>query len=157
LISGILSILLGILVILWAVFFIDRNHGAGILMLLCILLFLVGGGFAPIFMAILGSLTATQINKPKTFWDRLLPQSWQRFLARIWLGALVALVILFIISVEIAIFGWPLISFMDAEAAVSTLYSISYVQLILMFLSIVSGFAYDLQHQAGGEGTLWIA
>jgi pimeloyl-ACP methyl ester carboxylesterase len=31
-------------------------------------LFLVGGGFAPIFMAIIASLTATRIHKPLSFW-----------------------------------------------------------------------------------------
>jgi len=93
-VSGILTTVIGILVIIWSVFFIDRKHGAGTLMLLCILLFVAGGGFAPIFMAILGSLAASPINKPKTFWDRLLPQSLQRFLLRIWLGSLIALVAL---------------------------------------------------------------
>ena len=147
LVSGILSILIGILVIVWSVAYIDRKYGAGILMLFCITLFLVGGGFAPIFMAVLGSLTATRINKPLTFWRKLLPESLRRFLARIWSVSLIALVILFVISVEIAIFGWPLTSFMDAETAVNKLYTISYIMLGLMVLSVLAGFAFDIEHQ----------
>jgi len=64
LVTGILSIMIGILVIIWAVAFIDRTYEAGMLMALCILLFLVGGGFAPIFMSILGNLAATQGKGP---------------------------------------------------------------------------------------------
>lgn len=83
LVSGILSILIGILVIVWSVAFIDRKYGAGILMLLSTILFLVGGGFAPIFMAIIASLTATRINKRSKFWRALLPGpcsiSWQEY------------------------------------------------------------------------------
>ena len=145
--SGILSILMGILVIIWSVAFIDRKYGAGILLLLCIILFLVGGGFAPIFMTILASLAATQINKPLSFWRRVLPDSVRRFLAKIWSGCLIAFVVLFLVSVEIAIFGWPLTSFMDAETAVNNLYTISYIMLGLMVLSVLAGFAFDIQHQ----------
>jgi predicted membrane channel-forming protein YqfA (hemolysin III family) len=56
-------------------------------------------------------------------------------------------VVLFLVSVEIAIFGWPLTSFMDAETAVNKLYTISYIILGLMVLSVLAGFAFDIQHQ----------
>ena len=64
LITGILAVIVGLCVTIWSLFFVDRKHGALILMLLSILLFLVGGGFAPIFMAVVASLTASRINKP---------------------------------------------------------------------------------------------
>jgi hypothetical protein len=148
LMSGILSILLGVLVILWSILFIDRRHGAGVLLLLCILLFLTGGGFAPIFMAVLASLAATQIGKPMKFWSRL-PEGLLRLLARIWLVSLIALVILFLISVEIAIFGWPLTVLLDDTSSLRMLYDLSYGMIGLMLLSIISGFAFDIQQQSG--------
>lgn len=46
-VSGILTTVIGILVIIWSVFFIDRKHGAGTLMLLCILLFVTGEASRP--------------------------------------------------------------------------------------------------------------
>jgi len=101
-------VLIGILVIVWSVAFINRKYGAGILMLLS------------------GSV--------------------QHFLAKIWLGSLIALMILFLISVEIAISGWPLMYFMDAKTAVSNLYTISYIMLGLMALCILAGFAYNIQN-----------
>lgn len=71
--TGILAIIFGLLVTIWAGAFIDRKYGARVLMLLSIMLWLVGGGFAPIFMSILASVTATQINKPLKWWRAHLP------------------------------------------------------------------------------------
>ena len=147
LISGILSVILGILVTVWAVRFIDRKHGGGILMLLSIALFLVGGGFAPIFMAIIASLTATQINKSLKFWRVVLPDSIRKFLGNIWLVVLVILVFIFVVSVITAIFGWPLTVFFDDETALSHLYSLGYLTVGLMLLSSLTGFAHDIQER----------
>jgi hypothetical protein len=144
LISGILSIVIGLLVIVWSVDFLDRKYGGGILILLSIILFLVGGGFAPIFMALLAGLTATRINKPLTLWHKILPESVQYFFSRIWLGVLIAFVLVFIISVVIAIFGWPLTSFFDAERSFNFLNNLSFLMLGLMFLSTLTAFAHDI-------------
>ena len=147
LISGILSVILGIMVAAWAVRFIDRKHGGGILMLLSIALFLVGGGFAPIFMAIIASLTATRINKPLNFWRAVLPAGIRKFLGNIWLVVLVILVFLFVVSVITAIFGWPLTALFDDETALSHLYSLGYLTVGLMLLSSLTGFAHDIQER----------
>ena len=145
LISGILSIILGIMVAVWAVRFIDRKYGGGILMLLSIALFLVGGGFAPIFMAIIASLTATQINKPLKFWRAVLPDGIRKLLGNIWPVVLVVLVFIFMVSVITAIFGWPLTVFFDDETALRHLYSLGYLTLGLMILSSLTGVARDIQ------------
>jgi hypothetical protein len=47
LVTGILAMIIGLLVIVWSAKSIQRRYGAGVLLLLSILLFLVGGGFAP--------------------------------------------------------------------------------------------------------------
>jgi hypothetical protein len=147
LISGILSVILGIIVIVWSVVFIDRKHGALVLMLLSLALFLVGGGFAPIFMALIASLTATRIHKPLKFWRAVLPDGLRKFLGKIWLGVLIAFVIIFVFSVIVAIFGWPLTVFFDDETAFNHLNSLSLLMVGMMLLSSLTGFAYDLQKQ----------
>jgi hypothetical protein len=151
--SGLLSLFLGVLVILWSILFIDRRFGAAVFLLLGILLFLVGGGFAPIFNTILVALAATQIGKPMNFWRRLLPAGLRRILAKIWLPSLIGFVILFLGSVEIAIFGWPLIAFMETDTSLRLLYDLSNGLLGLMLLSVISAFAFDIQQQDGnGNG-----
>jgi hypothetical protein len=153
LLSGILAVILGILVIVWAIGFIDRKHGAGILMLLSIALFLVGGGFAPIFMAVIASLTATRINKPLKFWRKVLPGGVRAFLGKIWLVVLVAFLLIFVFSVVTAIFGWPLTVFFDDETAFEHLNSISLVIVGMMLLSSLTGVAHDIQEQIEKESS----
>lgn len=146
LITGILAVIVGLLVMLWAGAFVQKRYGAGVLLLLCILLFLVGGGFAPIFMAILASLTATQIDRPLK-WRPLLPTGVRRFLARMWLGVLIVFVLWFVASVEIAIFGWPLTLFFDADTTLSILNALAYIMLGLMVLSVLTGVVHDRHMQ----------
>lgn len=147
LITGVLAVIFGLLVTLWAGFFIEKKYGAGILMLLSIALFLVGGGFAPIFMALIASLTASRINKPLKFWRAVLPNAVRAFLAKLWLEVLVAFVIIFVFSVVVAIFGWPLTAFLDTETTFEHLNTLSFVMIGMMLLTVFSGFAYDIQQQ----------
>lgn len=148
LVTGILAVIFGLLVTVWAGAFVHKKYGAGVLMLLSIILFLVGGGFAPIIMAILASVTATRINKPLTWWRTVVPDGVRSFLARIWLWSLVAFVLLFLICVEIAIFGWPLTLLFDADTAFNLLNTLSFIMLGLMLLSVLTGIAHDAQMQA---------
>ena len=148
LVTGILAVIFGILLTIWSIKFIKKRYGAGILFLLGIILFLFGGGFAPIFMTIIASLTATRINKPLKIWRAALPGFIRRFLGKIWLGTLLAFTLIFIVSVSIAIFGWPLTSFYDADKTLNILNLLSYIMLGFMLLSPLTGFAHDIQELA---------
>src|SRR4030067_2010681 len=68
LVSGILAMIVGFSVTLWAVAFVQRQYGALILLLFSILLFLVGGGSPPIFLGVVASAVATRINKALKWW-----------------------------------------------------------------------------------------
>jgi hypothetical protein len=147
LISGILSVIFGVIVIVWSVGFIDRKHAAPVLMLLSIALFLVGGGFAPIFMALIASLAASRIHKPLKFWRAVLPVPLQKILGRIWKWVLVAFVVIFVFSVIIAIFGWPLTIYFDDKIAFTHLNTLSFIIVGMMLLAALSAFAHDIQAQ----------
>jgi hypothetical protein len=62
-VTGLLAMIAGLLVTIWAAAFVQRKYGARILFLLSILLWLVGGGYGPIFFTIFAAITATRINK----------------------------------------------------------------------------------------------
>ncbi len=151
LVSGILAVIFGIVVIIWAIGFIGHKHGAGVFMLLSITLFLVGGGFAPVFMALIASLTATRIHKPLKFWRAVLPDGVREFLRKIWLRILVTFVIIFVFSVMVAIFGWPMTVFFDDETAFRHLNTLSFIMLGMMLLAVLSSFVYDIQKQIQRE------
>src|SRR4030066_2061754 len=58
-VSGILAVIVGALVTIWAVLFIERKYGGVVLLFLSVLLFLVGGGSPPLFLGVIASLVAT--------------------------------------------------------------------------------------------------
>jgi hypothetical protein len=148
LVTGILAMVFGLLVVIWAGAFVHRKNGAGVLLLLSIMLFLVGGGFGPIFLAILASATATRIDKPLRWWRAHLPVNVRGFLTKLWPWSIVASVLLFVISVEIAIFGYPLVWFFGTDTTFTIQYTSAYIMLGLMLLSVLTGFAHDIQKQA---------
>jgi len=143
--TGILAVIFGVFVTIWSIKYIDKIFGALILFLSGVTLFLVGGGFAPIFMTFIASLTASRINSPLKFWRMLMPRFLQWFLGKIWLGVLVAYVVIFVFSVVVAIFGWPLKLFLSADTTSSYLGVLSYIMLAFMLFSPLTGFAYDIQ------------
>lgn len=143
LVTGILAMLLGILVVLWSVGFVQKKYGAGVLLLLSILLFLVGGGFSPVFLAIVAAVTATRINQPLAWWRAHIPAGIQSFLAWLWPWALIAFVLVFVISVEMAIFGYPFVSFWGAEDTLAFLWDLANVMLGLMLFTPLTACARD--------------
>lgn len=143
LVTGSLAVLMGLVVIVWSAGSVHRKHGAAILLLFSVLLFLVGGGFAPIFLAILAVIAATWINKPLTWWRTHVPAFLQTFLARLWPWSLIAFVLVFIMSVEIAIFGYPSVQFFGTETTLAILSTLANIMLGLMLFSLLTAFAHD--------------
>jgi hypothetical protein len=64
LITGILAIILGIVIMVWSAFFVQKEHGGLVLVLLCIPLLLFGGGLFPPLIGIIAGAVGTRINKP---------------------------------------------------------------------------------------------
>jgi len=145
-VSGILAMIVGFLVTIWAVAFVQRKHGALILLLLSIMLFLVGGGSPPIFLGVVASAVATRINKPLKWWHAHLSLNARGFLAKLWPWSIIAFVFMFWFAVAIAITGWPLI-FFDANGtnALPILSLLGYISDVIMLLVVVAGFASDIQ------------
>jgi len=117
-------------------------------MFLSIILWLIGWGFAPIFMAIFASVAATRINKPLKWWRAHLPINVRGFLAKLWPWSIIGFVLLFLISVEITIFGYPLIWFFGANVTYVPQNIFAFVSVGLMPVSILTAFAYDIQRSS---------
>jgi len=145
--TGILAILFGLLVLIWAGWFVQRRYGAWVLLALSVILFLVGGGFAPIFVTLLGFAAATRIGKPLKLWRKSLPGVARRILAALWPWVLVILVALFAITVEIAIFGYPLRWLISADTLFAIQWTGGYIMLGLIVLCLPAAFAHDIGRQ----------
>lgn len=64
LITGILSMLIGLAMIVWSAGFVQRRHGGMVLILLSITLLMFGGGIFPPLIGVIGGAAGTRINKP---------------------------------------------------------------------------------------------
>lgn len=67
-VSGMLAVLVGVMVALWAGLSIERRRGPLVLGGLAVALLLVGGGFLPPLYGLLGALVATQIHHHQAGW-----------------------------------------------------------------------------------------
>lgn len=94
LITGILALLAGLAVMVWAVGFVQRERGGVLLILLSIVMLLVGGGFVSSFIGIIAGAAGTRIYAPLTWW-RARPPSFLRLLAMLWPWAAIVLAIWF--------------------------------------------------------------
>jgi hypothetical protein len=80
------------------------------------------------------------------WWHRYIPAAIQTFLDWLWPWSLIAFILVFILSVEMAIFGYPLVSFLGAETTQTILWNIANIMLGLMLLSPLTAFARDIKH-----------
>lgn len=146
LLTGILAIIVSIGIIIWTVGFIHRKHGPIVFLLLSILLFLVGGGIGQIIFFSLTFLLATRINKPLTFWRKVLPEPARKGLAKLWALFLILASLLFFIGLFIAITGFvPGVT--DPERILNIDWSILGLSLLCFVLASLCGFAYDIEKQ----------
>jgi hypothetical protein len=146
LITGLLAMTVSLGIIIWSVGFVHKKNGPLVLLLLFILLFLVGGGVAQILFFIPLWAVATRINKPLSWWRRILPAGPRRVLAELWPWFLVAGAVLFVIGLVISITGYvPGLS--DPEQILTIDWSILGIGYLLYLLAFVAGFAYDIEGQ----------
>jgi hypothetical protein len=88
-VTGLLTIILGLVIIIWSAAFLQTRRGGLVLILLSTALLLLGGGFFPPLIGIIGGAAGMQINKPVI----RQPGSFTRFAARLWPWPLVILMI----------------------------------------------------------------
>jgi hypothetical protein len=81
LISGILSLVLGLAVLIWVLWFLNRKHGGAILIGLNVLLLLFGGGFFPPLIGIVGGIAGLKIHAP---FKTKSPGKIKEFLSKMW-------------------------------------------------------------------------
>jgi hypothetical protein len=152
-VTGILAMGASLLVILWSAAYIQKQYGSVIFFLLSAFQFLVGGGFAQIFLVLLNTVAATQINVPWKSWRVLLPGTVRRPLAKLWLVLLIAFVLTFLSAMFAAVFGYfPLIGSLfnlNSSDMTHVLFTLGYSTLGLLPVTVLTGIAHDIQRNHG--------
>lgn len=146
LLTGIAAVTVSLAILVWSLGFVHTKHGAAVLGLLFVLLFLTGGGiaaqvlFAPFVWA-----AATRIRKPLTWWRRVLPEAVRPTLGRLWPLTLTLGSASFLIGLFIAITG-NVPGQTDPEVILSICWAFIFGGgLGLYLLTFIFGFASDIQ------------
>jgi hypothetical protein len=143
-ISGLLSMMVGLAIIIWSLWFLPTKHGRMVFLLLFILLFLVGGGIGQIVFFIPAWAFATRMDKPLTWWKKVLPEISWPFFSKLWIVSLVLASIAILIGLEIAIFGFvPGMS--NPEQIQNTALLFVLCSAILYVFAFIAGFGHDLR------------
>jgi len=140
LITGILATIIGLVILIWSIFFIQRKYGGLGLILLSIALLLFGGGLFPPLIGIVGGVTGVKLNKSLTGKQ---PGAITRFAAKLWPWPL-AIFLSWILGQWVL--GYFFNDFMQQAM---------YFGLVLIFvtlpLSVYSAYAVDLQSSLEGD------
>lgn len=144
LVSGILAIALSIAVAVWSIAFVHRRRGPAVLLLLYILLFLVGGGVAQVVFFIPVWLVSTRINAPLSWWRKVLSQRTRAAMGGAWRLSLVVACVLFVLGLEIAIFGF-VPGLTQPSAIVAVNWSVVAAAFVFLLFTFAAGFADDIQ------------
>ena len=143
-VTGLLAMIVGLTIVIWSVQYLHTRHGQAVFLGLFILLFLVGGGIGQIAFFLPAWAFATRIDKPLTWWKKLLPRSTWPFLSKLWIVILVQATIIFLTGLEMAIFGlFP--GFTDPVTIQTTAMSLVFFSAILYVIAFITGFGHDLK------------
>ncbi len=152
--TGIVAVSLSLFLIVWAVGFVHTRHGATIMGLLFVGLFLFGGGIAAqVICAPFVWAAATRIHKPLPWWRKVLPEGIRPALARLWPFTLALGSLSFLIGMFIAITGYvPGVT--DDETILAVCWAFVFGGgWGLYLLTYVAGFAADIQNDNGSLST----
>jgi len=151
LITGIVSMVVGVAIIIWSIWFLPTRHGRTVFLGLFILSFLVGGGIGQVAFFIPAWAFATRMGKPLTWWRKVLPRSTWPFLSRLWIVTLVLVIVFMLIGLEMAIFGlFPGLT--DPVSIENTAMLFVFSAAILCVVSFIAGFGHELQRMAQNNG-----
>lgn len=143
LISGLLSMILGLTIIAWSLWFLPTRRGPTIFLGLFVLLFLVGGGIGQLAFFLPAWAFARQMNAPLTWWRQALPRRTWPFLSRLWIVTLILASLLILCGLEVAIFGY-VPGMVDPARIQNTGMLLVFSAAFLYVVSFIAGFGHEL-------------
>lgn len=139
LLTGILAVILGLVILVWSLGFLQHKHGGLTLILLSVALLLFGGGLFPPLIGLIGGAAGTKINRPLS--GKL--GSLTRFAAKLWPWPLV----LFLVWV----FGQFPVGYFFNDFLQSIMWFGLFLILVMLPVSVYSAYAYDVHHAQTGD------
>ena len=141
-VTGILALLFSMIVIIWAVAFIQIKKGWLIWLFISIAQFIVGGGTAQIMLVPLVCIIASQINSPLTWWQTHLSLKLRKTLVKYWFWFYLFSSILYFLHYTIPLANGLTGSFFGIHDPNLGLI-VGYTAIVPFVLAVITGFAYD--------------
>lgn len=147
-VSGILSMIVAVVLIVWSLKFVHKKNGPAVFLLLFITLLLVGGGVAQVIFFPFIWLVSTRIHKPLSWWKKILPPGLRKVLSALWpwLIGLSNVVMLFVLAVSFTGFVPGIHS---EDTVLSIMFGCLLAVLVLFPASYIAGFSYDIEKMGG--------
>ena len=143
-ISGLLSMILGLIIVVWSLWFLPSKRGPAIFLGLFILLFLVGGGIGQIAFFLPAWAFARHMNTPPNGWRKVLPRRIWPFLSRLWIVTLILASLIMLMGLEVAIFG-VVPGMTDPERIQSAGMLLVFCSALLYVISFIAGIGHELR------------
>lgn len=148
--TGIASMLVGMATVVWSLGFLATRHGRKVYLGLFILSFLVGGGIGQVAFFLPAWAFATRMDKPLSWWRRVLSRESWPLLSQLWLPVLTLGTLVFLVGLEIAVFG-----FLPGVNQPGTLQNLAmglvFSAALVYVLAFITGFGHDLQRMAAAS------
>lgn len=142
-ITGVAAMLVGLAALVWSLGFIHTKHGRKVFLGLFILLFLVGGGIGQVAFFIPAWAFATRMDKPLTWWRKVLPRRSWPILSALWPVLLILSSLIMLAGLEIAIFGY-VPGMTDPEHLQNTSMSLVGTSALLNIVAFIAGYGHEL-------------
>jgi hypothetical protein len=139
LVTGILSVILGLLILAWSTGFMSRKNGGMVLLLLSVASLLFGGGIFPPLIGMVGGAAGMKINKPIVGKQTDGPV---RSAAKLWPWPLVVFVVW--------IFGQFPVGYFFNDFLQSIMGFSLFLILVMLPVSIYSAFTRDVHNAQAG-------
>ena len=144
LVTGILTILVSLVLLVWVTKFVQRRHSGLVLLLLSIILLLVGGGFGPPLLGLIAAAVATRINAAHGWWRSHLSVPTQRRLVNVWPWSFALCVAAWLLLFP----GALIIGYYFPLVGPSLIYTLILLAFGSLLVTIGVGFAHDSYGQA---------
>jgi hypothetical protein len=146
LLSGVVTIIVSLILFVWAALFAQRPRGGLILLGLSLVLLVVGGGFGPPLLGIILGVAAMGSDAPLSWWRSHLPHRVRHALSTIWPWSFVT-----------AIIAWLLVLpgslLLDAFVGIRerTVYTLIFAAFALLLLTIVAALAHNTEQESAPQ------
>jgi hypothetical protein len=140
LVTGILSLIVSVSMIGWALACIHRKHGGLVLIALAIAMLLVGGGFGPPTLGLLAGIGGLGIKASYHLWRKCIHTAVVRFLASLWPWVFGVCVINGLFLTVGHVIGVVFLGVTDAALFLHSFF----LAVALLLVSILMGIAYDV-------------